>query len=225
VTSDLTTEAQRTQGVIDKGEVVEAGPQRSEPAGMKPAGLLLRALAGALVGAGVIALILVVGPLLFRSSGSAAPTAPEEEPKVGSIAPNFELEVVGTGERLSLKSLRGKAVWINFWATWCPPCREEMPEMQGLYEQHRAQGLEIVAVDVQEPLEKVVEFAQELGLTFPIVLDRDGSVVDRYYVSGLPSHFFVDREGVIQAIHMGGLKTLGGRRAPVEEYLEKILGP
>jgi peroxiredoxin len=100
-----------------------------------------------------------------------------------------------------------------------------MPEMQRLYEQHKARGLEIVGIDVQESPEGVKGFAKELGLTFPIVLDRDGSVVDRYFVSGLPSHFFVDRDGIIQAIHIGGLETAGGRRAPVEEYLEKILDP
>src|SRR5688500_9972938 len=209
--------------IIERAERVDIFPQMIEQVEAKRAGMWLRALTGAVVGASLMSLILFVGPLLYKPSDSATTTL-KEEPVVGSVAPNFDLEVVGWSERLSLSSLRGKPVWVNFWATWCPPCREEMPEVQRLYEQHRERGLEIVGVDVQESAARVTDFTRELGLTFRFVLDPDGSVVDRYYVSGLPSHFFVDREGVIQAIHVGGLRAMSGQQAPVDEYLQKILG-
>lgn len=146
-----------------------------------------------------------------------------EAPQVGSLAPDFELVNVYTGEVVKLSDLRGKPVWINFWATWCPPCKQEMPEMQTLYEKHAAQGLEIVGVDVQESAADVEKFTTEGGFKWTFVLDEEGAVTDRYLVSGLPSHFFVDRDGVIQAIHVGGLENMMGRKAPVEEYLEKII--
>ena len=192
--------------------------------------------------AGIVSLVLVVSTLvslayagfLVRDTfekltpGNPVPspaTNLKAEPKVGALAPDFTLRDVGTGREVSLSDLRGKPVWINFWATWCPPCREEMPEMQTLYEQHRDTGLVIVGVDVQESEDTVSKFTKEVGATWPSLLDPDGDIVDRYFVSALPSHFFVDREGVIRAIHIGGLKTMGGRRAPVDEYLEKILEP
>lgn len=143
--------------------------------------------------------------------------------RVGSLAPDFTLTDALTGESVSLASLRGKPVWINFWATWCPPCREEMPEMQQFYEKYHAQGVAIVGVNVQESDSQVREYVKEGAFTWTFVLDAEGSVTDRYLVGGLPSHFFVDAEGVVQAIHMGGLENMAGRKAPVEEYLAKIL--
>ena len=207
----------------NRPDYIEPGPQTSVLNPQSSRGnLVLMAVVGAVVGALIMSLALVgVG---FLGKPSSASTSLVEGTKVGNLAPNFDLEVLGTDERLTLKDLRGKAVWVNFWATWCPPCREEMPQMQRLYEQHRARGLEIVGVDVQESAEQVRGFTTELGLTWRFVLDRDGKTTDRYLVSGLPTHYFIDREGVIQAVHIGGLETIVGVKAPVDEYLEKILG-
>ncbi|HYO48843.1 MAG TPA: redoxin domain-containing protein [Chloroflexia bacterium] len=143
--------------------------------------------------------------------------------RVGAFAPDFTLTDAVTGESVSLASLRGKPVWINFWATWCPPCREEMPEMQQYYEKYHAQGLAIVGVNVQESDSQVQQYLKEGAYTWTFVLDAKGTTTDRYLVGGLPSHFFIDAEGVVQAIHMGGLENMAGRKAPVEEYLAKIM--
>jgi thiol-disulfide isomerase/thioredoxin len=145
--------------------------------------------------------------------------------RVGAFAPDFTLVDAVTGESVSLASLKGKPVWINFWATWCPPCREEMPEMQQFYEKYKGQDLAIVGVNVQESDSQVQQYVKEGAFTWTFVLDAEGAITDRYLVGGLPSHFFVDAEGVVQAVHMGGLENMAGRKAPVEDYLAKILKP
>jgi peroxiredoxin len=96
--------------------------------------------------------------------------------KEGTKVPDFELkELNGSAYRLS--SLKGKVVFINFWATWCPPCREEMPSMQKLYDKFRDAGLEILAVDLQEDAKTVRPFVEEHRLTFPILFDEKGILV------------------------------------------------
>jgi alkyl hydroperoxide reductase subunit AhpC len=104
---------------------------------------------------------------------------------------------------MSLSAWRGKFVLVNFWATWCVPCRAEMPEIEAAYQAHRAEGLTVLAVNQGEDKETVARFAQEFHLTFPILLDSDGQVAKRYAVRGLPASYFVDREAVIRAIRFG----------------------
>jgi cytochrome c biogenesis protein CcmG/thiol:disulfide interchange protein DsbE len=96
-------------------------------------------------------------------------------------------------------------VLINFWASWCLPCREEMPAIQRVYEQYRDQGFVVLAVNLQEQDAHVAAFVDQLELTFPILMDRDGDIFDRYRIMALPSTFFVDRAGVIQDLAVGGL--------------------
>jgi peroxiredoxin len=128
-------------------------------------------------------------------------------PQAGFAAPDFTLDKLD-GETVSLADLRGQVVLVNFWATWCPPCRAEMPAIQQMYERYRDQGFTVLAVDMQETDAQVAAFVDEMGLTFPILMDRDGSVSARYQVKALPSTFFIDREGIIQNV------TLGGPMAP-----------
>lgn len=124
--------------------------------------------------------------------------------EVGLTAPDFALPGLD-GAMLRLSDWRGeKAVIVNFWATWCPPCREEMPHFERL-RQERGHEVEIVAVNVYEPPEKVAEFYQELGLTFPAALDRNGEVSSRYLVRPMPTSFFIDRAGVIRARYFGAM--------------------
>jgi peroxiredoxin len=128
-------------------------------------------------------------------------------PQAGYAAPDLILETLDGGT-VSLADLRGQVVLVNFWATWCPPCRAEMPAIQQVYERYREQGFTVLAVDMQETDAQVAAFVDEMGLTFPILMDRDGSVSARYQVKALPSTFFIDREGIIQNV------TLGGPMAP-----------
>jgi peroxiredoxin len=138
-------------------------------------------------------------------------------PEAGRPAPDFEALTVD-GERVRLSDLRGKAVLLNFWATWCAPCRLEMPEIQAAYDEYRDRGLVVVAIDVAEDAEAVQPFLRELGLTFPAVLDPKTELALTYRVTGLPTSFFIGRDGVIRDVHLGPMlgPTL---RAKLEQVL------
>lgn len=129
-------------------------------------------------------------------------------PQAGFAAPDFSLETLD-GQTVTLSELRGQAVLINFWATWCPPCRAEMPAIQQVYERYRSQSFTVLAVDMQETDAQVAAFVDEMGLTFPVLMDRAGNVADRYQVKALPATFFVNRDGVIQNVTLGGPMTPG----------------
>ena len=109
-------------------------------------------------------------------------------------APDFTLEDL-SGKRLSLKDFRGKIVFLNFWATWCVPCREEMPMMERLYREFRDQGLQVVGVNFRESRKSVGKFFGELGLTFDSLVDSDGNVSNEYGAWSLPLSYFISRKG------------------------------
>jgi len=141
--------------------------------------------------------------------------------QVGMRAPDFALPDVRTGKTVRLSDFQGKPVLINFWATWCPPCRQEMPELEAAYKRHADQGFTVIAVDVRidEELPTVRAFIDELGLTFPVVRDVNGEVeVDLYNVLGYPTSVFVDRNGIIRYVHRGPLT-----REFLERKLKEIL--
>ena len=127
-------------------------------------------------------------------------------PEVGALAPNFALETPD-GESYTLSDLRGQPVLVNFWATWCGPCRVEMPAIQAAYETHQDEGFVVLAVDhtQTDTVPNVVAFGEELGLTFPLLIDPGSQIQDEYRIRAYPSSFFVDEEGVIQAVHFGPL--------------------
>ncbi|RME83553.1 MAG: hypothetical protein D6775_07795 [Caldilineae bacterium] len=137
--------------------------------------------------------------------------------RVGDRAADIELPDL-QGRVLRLSDMRGKAVLVNFWATWCLPCRDEMPLLQATYEKHNSQGLEILGVNVGEDRDTVQKFVAEFGLTFPVVLDRDQKVARRYRVYGIPQTFFITREGVIDFVVTGVL-----RASLLEERLQELL--
>ncbi|HEY8371098.1 MAG TPA: TlpA disulfide reductase family protein, partial [Thermodesulfobacteriota bacterium] len=116
---------------------------------------------------------------------------------------------------------------LNFWATWCPPCRAEMPSMERAYQQYRERGFTIVAIDYREGPELVEPFVKELGLTFPIALDRDGAVTDaKYPTSGLPTTYLIDRQGRAVARRMGYVEWDGAAaRALIETLLDEPAAP
>lgn len=122
-------------------------------------------------------------------------------PVVGAIAPDFTLQSI-TDETVSLSDYRGKGVLVNFWATWCGPCRLEMPDLQARFEKY-SDDFVILAVDNDEPKEAVAAFFDELSLTFPALLDPGAKTQELYLVRGYPSSVFIDRNGVIQVVHIG----------------------
>jgi thiol-disulfide isomerase/thioredoxin len=119
-------------------------------------------------------------------------------------APPFELPDL-TGRAVSLQSLRGRPVLINFWASWCRPCREEAPSLQSLVDGLAAGDFAVVAVNVQEDPAAVAEYLRASGLRLPVALDTDGDVSFRYAVKGFPTTYLVGREGRIVAFQLGGV--------------------
>jgi thiol-disulfide isomerase/thioredoxin len=118
-------------------------------------------------------------------------------------APDFQAQGLD-GSPVRLSGLRGKVVFLNFWATWCPPCREEMPSMEALYRRFRGGDLEFLAMDIQEDRETVAAFMKERGLSFPAALDSTGRISGEYGVRGIPTTFIIDREGGVVAASVGG---------------------
>jgi peroxiredoxin len=160
-----------------------------------------------LVGALSLAFVLVVsGCAQAAARGDpgvvASPTIPPVGVTVGMRAPELELKSL-EGETVRLSDLRGQPVMINFWAVWCGYCRTELPEMQRAYEAYRDRGFVILAIDVQEDGSVVKPFVDELGLTFPVLLDSSAEVSRSYRVHGLPTSYFVDQDGVIIGRELG----------------------
>lgn len=120
--------------------------------------------------------------------------------KVGEQAPDFELELV-SGEKVKLSDYRGKKVMLNFWATWCPPCKAEMPVMEQLYKASKGE-LVILAVNM-DTQNDVAGFVSKNGITFPILLDKNNEVNKMYQVLSIPTSFFIDSKGVIRNQSIG----------------------
>jgi peroxiredoxin len=123
--------------------------------------------------------------------------------KVGELAPDFVLKAP-SGELVSLSDFRGKTVVLNFWATWCPPCRAEMPDLQEAFDERAADDdFVVLAVDLGEQSGEVQGFIDEFELTFPIALDSDESVAGNYGVLGLPASYFIDTQGIVRSVNLG----------------------
>jgi cytochrome c biogenesis protein CcmG, thiol:disulfide interchange protein DsbE len=153
--------------------------------------------------AGLGLLVAVVVLIGATQPGGAPDTASlATGPEIGLRAPDFSLAALDGAPR-QLSGLRGQVVLINFWATWCPPCRAEMPAIEAAYERYRGQGFTVLAVTADANPAGVAAFTQEHALTFPALLDQDGAVHATYFARGLPSSFFIDRQGVVRAIHRG----------------------
>lgn len=153
---------------------------------------------------------------------SRAPEGLEDSasPVAGRPAPDFTLETVD-GDSVTLSDLRGQVVVLNFWATWCPPCRAEMPALEEVYTARRDDGLVVLAVDQAEPADLVTDFRDELNLSFPLLLDPGYVVSDEYRINLLPSTFFIDRNGVIRDVVYGGPMN----RALIESKIAALLEP
>jgi len=111
-----------------------------------------------------------------------------------------------SGASLTTTDFTGKLVMLNFWATWCPPCREEMPSMQTLYDKYKDKGFSIFAISVKEDLNTVNSFLKKTPYTFPIALDPDGAISDQFVGRGIPTTYFMDKKGRIVAGVVGGTK-------------------
>ena len=127
-------------------------------------------------------------------------------PKIGVRAPDFVLQEAGSGREVRLSDYRGRPVVLNFWATWCGPCRAEMPELEQTHLKRGPGGandLVILGVNYRESSDAVTFFENQVGVSFPLVLDRKGDVADQYGAQGLPATYFIDREGIVRYVTLG----------------------
>lgn len=169
---------------------------------MKKSGLLL--FLGVLAGLGLGLAIIISSQMRGLPSG----------PATGKAAPDFKLNLLG-GQPLSLGSLKGKVVVVNFWATWCEPCKAEMPLFESAYQEY-PDRLVILAVNDSETEDVVSRFVSDLGISFPVVLDSQAKVSSQYFIRAYPTSIFLDTKGVIRAQHVGVLNE-----SLLNGYLEK----
>lgn len=150
------------------------------------------------------------------SACSAGAHTGSQSAAVGRLAPSWS-EPTSSGAKISMDSLRGKPVYLNFFATWCPPCNEEAPDINALQKKYAKQGLQVVGVDELENAKKAESFVRKYALVYPAVVD-DGTVGDPYAVNGLPVHVFITRSGVIKKIFTGEMS-----KAQIESDIRSIL--
>lgn len=159
--------------------------------------------------------------LFFCSSGEKTSENPSKSsqyrPEVGYLAPDFALEIMGKGRVVHLSDYKGRVVLLNFWASWCFPCRKEMPSMEELYRMFGKLDFEILAVNLDKfGREKVSGFVSNYGLTFPILLDKDLKTALRYGVRHIPTTYVIDKNGIIKE------KIMGGRNWTQPEFVKKL---
>lgn len=167
-----------------------------------------------------VLLISALWIVFSRADPAQVETQSNHVPFTGFYAPEFM--VTNTlGDKVSLSDYRGRPVLLNFWASWCSPCRAEMPAMERIYREYKEQGFEILAVNstAQDSLENAANFVKELGLTFPILFDESGHASIRYQLQALPSSYFIDKHGVIQEVVIGGPMSEALLRIRVERLL------
>jgi cytochrome c biogenesis protein CcmG, thiol:disulfide interchange protein DsbE len=168
-------------------------------------------------------LVLIAGAAWLTLSATTDETLATEgpAPQAGFVAPDFTLSTA-TGETYTLSDLKGQAVLVNMWATWCPPCRAEMPAMENMYQEYKDQGFMVLAVNntFQDNPFEIAAFTAEYGLTFPILLDETGDTARAYQVRSLPSSYFINRQGVITEVVIGGPMSEALLRTRIEEALK-----
>ncbi len=151
--------------------------------------------------------------------GCSSP-APSPTPQVGKPAPDFQLPDLN-GQSVSLSDFQDKSVLVNFWATWCGPCRYEMPFIQEIFEDKEwsDKGLVILAIDIGESPAKVREFMESNNFSFPVLLDGEEKIAEQYNIRGIPTTIFIDKQGLIRAMRVGAFPS----KAAIEEDLTKII--
>ena len=169
-------------------------------------------------------ILVAAGVVVAPASVSAADPFAELDlirPSRPTAAPEFTVPGLTEGP-IALRDLRGQVVFLNFWATWCPPCKQEMPSMERLYRRYKDRGFTVLAVSIDTAdATTVAHFVKHLSLTFPIGLDPKMDIANRYTVRGLPSSFLLDRNGTMVAVAMGPREWDGtAARAVIESLLK-----
>jgi peroxiredoxin len=160
--------------------------------------------------------------ILVSADKSGASTSGQiPAPQQGFLAPAFELKTP-EGESISISDLRGQAVLVNLWATWCPPCRAEMQSIEKIYQEYKDRGFTVLAVNMtyqDDPL-AILPFVNAQALTFPILLDETGALAQTYQLRSLPSSYFIRRDGIVNEVVIGGPMSEALLRTRVEDILK-----
>jgi len=174
----------------------------------------------ALIGVAALLALLIWKVAFGRTTGAA------DELAEGKLvhAPAFTLDRLDRDGQLAVADLRGKAVVVNFWASWCIPCRDEAPVLQKTYERYRDQGLVVLGVDVNDFRQDARRFMKRYGLTYPVVYDGKGSTVGKWGVRGFPETFFVDRTGKLVGERIEGAVDIERNRDAFQRGVALALG-
>lgn len=163
-----------------------------------------------------LAIVVIIALKLFSLEANSLPSSP----LIGKKAPDFTLPTID-GTEVRLSQFQGQPVLINFWASWCVPCREEMPELVRSYEAHKSEGLMILGLNLtySDTLPDVQEFVNEFDMTFPVLLDKDGQVAEKSYpLPGVPTSIFINRDGTIARVQAG---LMSGKQ--IDKFVVEIL--
>ena len=174
----------------------------------------------ALIGVAALLGLLIWKVAFGRTTGAA------DELAEGKLvhAPAFTLDRLDREGQLSVADLKGKAVVVNFWASWCVPCRDEAPVLQTTYERYRDQGLVVLGIDVNDFHQDARRFMKRYGLTYPVVYDGKGSTVGKWGVRGFPETFFVDRSGKLVGERIEGAVDIERNRDAFQRGVALALG-
>ncbi len=173
-----------------------------------------------MIGVGLIA----IGVMFLMILNDQRKSAPASSLDLSAVpaemdfpAPELDL-ITLDGAPVSLTDFRGKVVLVNLWATWCPPCRQEMPALQAFYDQYKEEGFVLIAIDQEETREVVQPFVEEFKLTFPVWLDKDYLAQQKFKTMSLPSSYVIDRNGQVRLMWIGGISARN-----LEKYVPKII--
>jgi peroxiredoxin len=190
---------------------------------MQTTGLHDSLRAGAAIAA--LSALCLVG--LAACGGAAEESAEDTTPQgkgglVGNPAPNFSAKAVGSGQTVSLKKLRGQVVLVDFWGTFCEPCKKSFPKLQALSHKYSDQGLQVVGIseDESEDKDKIPTFGETYGAKFILAWDEDKSIARAYKPETMPSSFLIDRKGIVRFVHVG---YHDGEEVEVDKEVQELL--
>lgn len=177
-----------------------------------------RSLSMGLIGFGIILIGLAAFFLLSKPNPTAGAGDLRLSPaELNQVAPELTLNDL-KGKAISLTDYRGQVVLVNNWATWCPPCRAEMPTLEAYYQDHRQKGFVILAIEAGDPPEEVSAFVRQYGLSFPVLLDPEGHSLAAFGNMALPNTYIIDRQGIVRLAWTGPVD-----RKSLETYLTPLL--
>ena len=160
----------------------------------------------------VMLLIILTSALLITGCSTLV-----EAPEIGKLAPSFQLTDID-GQSVSLSDFQGQPLLINFWATWCGPCRSEMSYIQEVYDELSEREPVVLSINIGESLTKVEEFMRDYNLSFPVLLDMEGNVSEKYNIRAIPTTYFIDGDGIIKDIKIGAFRSV----AEIEDILSRV---